>query len=272
MSESAAKDFHAFELGGWQAKAGGYAAGLGPQFVRIGFALIEDLAISEGDALLDIACGPGDLARAAADRGAVVTGVDFSPSMIAIAAARYPDLRFVQGSADALPFADATFDLALCSLGLQHFADPVRAVAEAARVLRGGGTFALTLWEGTPARHMSVFKDAVVEAGAPAPPLPPGLPIDFYVDEGRLGALLGEAGFTDIAFSTINDLYRTKNAQTLWDEMLAGSVRTAALISHQSEEMRGRIAQALSRLVEPYREGGALAIPMVAKAARAVRR
>ena len=144
-------------------------------------------------------------------------------------------------------------------------------MAQAARVLRSGGKFALSLWEGAQSRHMSVFKDAVAKTGAPAPPLPPGLPVDWFTDEERLGALLTNAGFVSPAFATISDVYRTESARTLWEEMTNGSVRTAALVTHQSPAVQEQLRTALEQLVEQYRDAVGLAIPMVAKAAYATK-
>lgn len=88
--------------------------------------------------LLDAGCGLGQLgAWAAAELGADVTGVDLSPRMVEVAAAR--GLRAVQADLRALPFGDSTFDCVLADSVLYHFSEPEVPIAEVARVLEPGG-------------------------------------------------------------------------------------------------------------------------------------
>lgn len=94
-----------------------------------------------GEVALDLCCGTGDVAFALAARGAVVTGIDFSPAMLAVARRRpgRPPVTFVQGDAMALPVADASVDVVTVAYGLRNVADVGRALAEWRRVLRPGG-------------------------------------------------------------------------------------------------------------------------------------
>lgn len=108
--------------------------------------------VMAGDRVLDLGCGTGDLAIAAARRagpGGTVAGVDFAEPMLArarvkAAAAGFPDLSFVPASADALPFPDASFDVVVSAFVLRSLA-AIRtgAARELARVLRPGGTACL---------------------------------------------------------------------------------------------------------------------------------
>ena len=70
-------------------------------------------------------------------------GIDLNPAMLEVARDARPDLEWVHGDAEDLPFADAEFDVALCQSALFFFADPGRAVAEMARVVVPGGVVAL---------------------------------------------------------------------------------------------------------------------------------
>jgi ubiquinone/menaquinone biosynthesis C-methylase UbiE len=95
-----------------------------------------------GERILDLGCGTGAYTRALADRGFEVVGLDFAPAMLARARAQAPMARFVKGDLDdPLPFADGSFDHALCVCALQCVGDPVRFLAEVGRVLRPGGVF-----------------------------------------------------------------------------------------------------------------------------------
>jgi demethylmenaquinone methyltransferase/2-methoxy-6-polyprenyl-1,4-benzoquinol methylase len=102
-----------------------------------------DLARIEPDArVLDLACGTGDLALAAAARGASVLALDLVPGMVALAR-RKPGarpIRFLVGDMTSLPLADASIDVVTTGYGLRNVPALDRAIAECARVLRPGGT------------------------------------------------------------------------------------------------------------------------------------
>lgn len=108
--------------------------------------LVDCARLSHGQAVLDVACGTGVVARAARDvvgPGARVVGVDLNPAMLEVAREARPDLTWLEGDAEDLPFTDAEFDVVLCQSALFFFADPGRAVAEMARVVAPGGVVAL---------------------------------------------------------------------------------------------------------------------------------
>jgi SAM-dependent methyltransferase len=88
---------------------------------------------------LDAACGTGRHAGHLLDRGHAVTGVDQSEDMLARAREKFPQGEWRRGDLARLPFDDATFDLAVCALALEHFSDLRPPVAELARVVRPGG-------------------------------------------------------------------------------------------------------------------------------------
>ncbi len=96
-------------------------------------------AVGPGVSALDVCCGTGDIAFRMAAAGARVTGLDFSPEMLAIARKRVPGVTFLQGDAQQLPFPDATFDVVTVGYGLRNLASWERGLAELARVTRPGG-------------------------------------------------------------------------------------------------------------------------------------
>jgi SAM-dependent methyltransferase len=109
------------------------------------------LALSPGDGVLDVACGPGnfsrDFARAVGPEGLVV-GFDASRPMLERAvretqAARVDNVVFVYGDASALPFRDASFDAVCCFAALNLFAEPFKALDEMTRALTLGGRIAI---------------------------------------------------------------------------------------------------------------------------------
>ncbi len=112
--------------------------------------LATESALGPGDAVLDLACGTGLVARHAAPLVAPngrVVGVDINTAMLAVAHEQCPDvLEWVEAPCDALPFDDATFTQVICQQGLQFFPDPVAALREVRRVLRPGGAIIATVW------------------------------------------------------------------------------------------------------------------------------
>lgn len=92
-----------------------------------------------GKRILDVASGTGTSTAILARHGAEVVGCDFSEGMLAVARQRHHGITFVSGDALALPFPDGDFDAVIISFGLRNVADPVRALAEMARVTRPGG-------------------------------------------------------------------------------------------------------------------------------------
>ena len=122
------------------------AASLGRVVEALEIELVCELAGDlDAKAVLDVGCGDGTYALAAASRGARATGLDRAPEMVAAARARAGDsaVRFVVGDALALPFADASFDVVVAVTLLCFVPDAQAAVREMARVLRPGGRLVL---------------------------------------------------------------------------------------------------------------------------------
>lgn len=96
-----------------------------------------------GERLLDVACGPGLLLRAARNQGLEATGVDLSHVAVGMVPRVAPGARALQANAQALPFPDASFDCVTCIGSLERFLDRRAALAEMARVAAPGARFCL---------------------------------------------------------------------------------------------------------------------------------
>jgi ubiquinone/menaquinone biosynthesis C-methylase UbiE len=107
--------------------------------------------IRPDERVLDLATGTGITAIAARERGAKVTGLDITPELLTVARnkakeAGFEDIDFMEGDAEALPFADATFDVVLSTCGHMFAPDQEKVAAEMTRVTRPGGRVVFLAW------------------------------------------------------------------------------------------------------------------------------
>ena len=112
-------------------------------------ALLDAAGLASGHQVLDLASGPGILARAALPRiapaGRMVAS-DIAEFMLAESRRLHPGLLHAAADAERLPFCEACFDRVLCGLGLMFFPDEQQALAEIRRVLKPGGGLAVSVW------------------------------------------------------------------------------------------------------------------------------
>lgn len=169
--------------------------------------LVQMLRVKPGEAVLDVACGPGVVARAAAERvgpSGRVTGCDVSEGMLGLARSKAISdgaaaVAYHEASADALPFQDGTIDVVTCQQGLQFFPDRPAAAREMRRVLRPGGRVGITVWtaiENSPpfdalVAGLEEAAEAELAARYRAGPY-------AFTNGEELQALLDSAGFEDV--------------------------------------------------------------------------
>ena len=263
--------FNAFEEAGWERRAAGYDHFFGPVTAQFAGPLLDATAVGRGTRVLDVACGPGYVSEQAVARGASVTGVDIAAAMISIAGTRVPQADFRRASAEELPVTDGSFDAVVASLVILHLGRPEQAVSEFARVLVPGGRVALTVWD-TPERSPlpGVLFEAIAASGAQPPAdLPVGPPFYRFSDEQEFRRVLGGAGLENATVATLSFSYRAASADELWAGLLGGTVRAGGLIERQPEEIRERIHAELERIVDEYRDGEAVELPISVKLASA---
>jgi SAM-dependent methyltransferase len=172
--------------------ASGDFAVIGTTLQLVGENLCEAVDVLSGASVLDVACGNGNAALAAARRWCRVTGLDYVPSLLRGAAARAraegAEIELLEGDAEHLPFKDAEFDVALSTFGIMFAPDQERAAREIARVVKPGGKIGLANW--TPEGFIGQLLATV---GKHVPP-PPGVASPIYWGmEARLQELFRDA-------------------------------------------------------------------------------
>jgi ubiquinone/menaquinone biosynthesis C-methylase UbiE len=265
---SGAEEFKAFEAAGWSRRANTYGRVTGAITARFVDALLDAACVGAGMRVLDVATGPGHVAAAAAARGAEPVGVDIAEGMLAVARRDHSQLEFRHGAAEALPFADSSFEAVVGAFVLNHLPRPEVAAGELARVLESGGRLALSVWDAPErARFIGLVRDAVARAGGAPSAGPSAGPDAFrFADDAQLRALLDNAGLEDVVVETVAAGHVVEgDAMDLWDGLLAGSVRSAAAVEALSTAARERARVAFAELVEPHRIAGGHELPVVAK-------
>jgi ubiquinone/menaquinone biosynthesis C-methylase UbiE len=143
-------DFGAIKQRQHAAWASGNYAIVGTTLQIVGENLIEAVDLRAGEQVLDVAAGNGNATLAAARRFAQVTSTDYVPELLEKGAERARanglDVRFQTADAEALPFADGAFDVALSTFGVMFAPDQHRAARELTRVVRSGGRIGLASW------------------------------------------------------------------------------------------------------------------------------
>jgi SAM-dependent methyltransferase len=141
------------------------------QIVDVGVTTVEAARLSDGDTVLDVACGAGNATIPAAKGGAATTGLDITPELLEAARAAAGDagveIDWIEGDAEQLPFEDGTFNVVISVFGCMFAPDHKRAAAEIARVLKPGGRIAIAAW--TPEGDMGKFF-ATSASHMPPPP------------------------------------------------------------------------------------------------------
>lgn len=234
----------------WEANAGF----VDEQLAVATAALLDAARISEGDAVLDLAAGPGGAGLAALQRvgpsGKVVLS-DVAAEMVGVAARRASSTAQLSTAVfdqSAIEFADASFDAVISRHGLMFVEEPAAAVAEAVRVLRAGGRYAAMTWD---RRELNPWLGLVLDAvgdqfGVPFPP--PNVRGPFSLEDADvLSSVLQDGGLRDVTVEVISTPMHAASLDEWWERVpkLAGPLAMA--LAGMDADVRDAIAERAMR-------------------------
>jgi SAM-dependent methyltransferase len=267
-----AERFRHFEHAGWESIPSQYDDAFGRLTTQAIDRLLDAVKLKKGSNFLDIACGPGYVAAAAAKRGATVLGVDFSAAMLAHARERQPGIEFREGDAEQLPLGNGLFDAAAMNFGILHLGQPEKALMEACRVLRSGGRFAFSVWaKPEETIGFGIVLRAVEQYGEPRVELPEGPPFFRYSDREECRRGLIVAGFESVTVNKISQKWRLPAGDGLFNAMRDSTVRTAGLLRAQKPTVLNKIRDAMRAALEPYTKGEVVELAMPALIASGIK-
>jgi len=264
--------FHNFEHAGWQEIPANYHDVFGSLTSQAIESLLDAVRLKKGMSFLDIASGPGYVAAAAAKRGAIVLGVDFSAAMVAHARLLQSGVEFREGDAEELPCGNGLFDAAAMNFAILHLGQPEKALYEAHRVLRKGGRFAFSVWaKPEETIGFGIVLRAVELHGEPRVELPEGPPFFRFSDpeECRRGLIV--AGFESPNVIKIQQVWRLAADDGLFNAMKDSTVRTAGLLRAQKPTVLNKIRDEMRLALSKYTKGDFVELPMPAWVASGVK-
>jgi len=227
--------------------------------------LLEAAHISRGDRVLEIGSGPGHVANALAEAGAIVTGVDFSAQMVAVARQRYPGITFQEADAEQLPFAASKYDAVVSNFVVHHLARPTAVFQEVCRVLKPGGRFAFVVFGAPEAQSSLGAFFMAVEVHHDLEALPHG-PLFGVTDRRVYEPMITASGLADLQLNTYAIVWRSESLEPilrgLWDW---GNI--AAL----PQEMQDKIEATTRDNARPYAQIGGFVFPHTILLGRAVK-
>ncbi len=249
---------------GWDLAAASYEPLWEAQLASVQDVLMSRAALSPRERVLDVACGTGLIAFAAAEaigpEGRVV-GIDLSERMVDAARRRagernVSNATFARMDAETLDLSDAAFDVALCALGLMYMPDPDTAVREMHRVLRPGGRLGLAIWG---ERHRCGWSAllSIVEAEVASEVCP----LFFQLgQQGTLARLCADAGFESIEQQRVAATLIYADADEACRAGLVGGP-VALAWSRFDDDVRARVRRRYIQAIEPWRRGHGYRIP-----------
>ena len=243
---------------GWEREREALQSALGP----LTDWMLDRLAPQPGQTLLELGAGTGETGLLAARRvapGGHVILSDRSTAMLEAAGRRAVELELANVELrvldmEAIDLPDAAVDGVLSRLALMLVPDTGAALAGIRRVLRPGGPLVATVWDAVERNPWAPALWEVVEGLTPLPPARPGGPGMFSLgDEGRLEALLADAGFGEIVVEPIALEWRYPDFESYWRTQSSLNGSLSQLLPTLPDDERDRLAAAVRAALEQFR-------------------
>jgi SAM-dependent methyltransferase len=234
----------------FHASADAYDRLVGRYGTQLASALIGFAGVEPEMRALDVGCGPGALTAALAGRlgTASVGAADPSESFVEACRARVPGVDVVVASAEALPFADATFDAALSQLVVNFMRDAEAGVLEMVRVTRPGGVVASCVWDyAGEMTLLRAFWDAAREIDPERAAAADEGVVMRWCAEGELAELWRATGLDDVRFGPLVVSATYADFQDLWSPLPTGVAPSGAFCKSLDEDQRAALHDAYRR-------------------------
>jgi len=223
---------------------------MGRYSVPLASRFAEFAGVTAGQRVLDVGCGPGALTGELVRRlgPAAVCAVDPSEQFVEAVRDRYAGVRTRRGSAEALPFEDALFEVTLAQLVVHFMADPVIGLGEMARVTTPGGTVAACVWDhagGSGPLHL--FWEAARE-------------VDPDVEDesalagarsGHLASLLAAAGVREVQASSLTVAVEHHSFEEWWQPYMLGVGPAGSFVAQLNPERQARLRELCRERLPP---------------------
>jgi ubiquinone/menaquinone biosynthesis C-methylase UbiE len=227
---------------GFAVAAGAYDRFMGRYSARLAPSFADFAGIAPGNRVLDVGCGPGALTTELVRRlgVAAVAAVDPSEQFAAAASARHIGVDVRVAAAEELPFADAEFDAALAQLVVHFMNDPVRGLAEMARVTRNGGAVAACVWDHAGGQTpLAPFWHAVHE-------LDPNAADESSLaggHQGHLTELCTKAGLRDVEETALPVSVEHATFEEWWEPFTLGVGPAGVYVTSLDSALQGELRE-----------------------------
>jgi len=223
---------------------------------------------------IDVCCGSGVLTEAIVERNApsAIVGVDISPEQINFARqGRAGDnVTFDTADAMSLPFADVSFDVAVCGLGLNYFPSPPRGLSEFQRVIRPGGIIAIYVWDyENGAKFLREFWDAALAIDSDAAVFDQARRFPMCTPAG-LQALFAHTKLENVTTQALDIVTRFTSFDDYWEPLLSGQGSAPNYLATRDPQTQVKIRERLRAALQSNGDG-AIELPARAWAVRAGR-
>ena len=229
------------------------------------------LQVPSGLRWIDVCCGSGVLTEVIVERNAPasIVGVDASAEQISFARLHraYPKVAFEIADAMALPFPDASFDVAVCGLGLNFIPSPGRALEEFGRVTHPSGSIAVYVWDyANGARFLREFWDAAIAVDGEAFAFDQARRFPICTQEGLRG-LFEQEELEELSLHALDIVTQFSSFDDYWEPFLTGQGSAPNYLASRDPQIQRAICERL-RAALPINAQGAIELPARAWAIR----